>query len=209
MKPFYASDKGAIYCGKAETLLSAVELPAIATVITDPPWYGFAYASAVAVGHEPYSETEDARWLAHLNAFYAGWLPRLRQIVDYQSGRAWVFLGPDYLGPFTRMAKLSGWPMRSCWFETEQEALVQFGRPTSQWMAEYVKQQFQQSIHPNIKEPSLLGAIMQASGPGVVLDPFCGRGSTLVAAIEHGCYAVGIEANPALCSIAADALASR
>lgn len=52
-----------------------------------------------------------------------------------------------------------------------------------------------QKIHPTEKPTSLLRHIVAASAVKgeVVLDPFAGSGSTLVAAVEQGCKFIGIE----------------
>lgn len=47
------------------------------------------------------------------------------------------------------------------------------------------------------------GVIRTSSGPGAVLDPFCGSGSTLVAARREGWRSVGIEIEERWCEIAA------
>lgn len=44
---------------------------------------------------------------------------------------------------------------------------------------------------------------------GVVLDPFCGSGTTGLAALEHGCSFVGIDLDPACCALADRRLAAR
>jgi DNA modification methylase len=48
---------------------------------------------------------------------------------------------------------------------------------------------------------------MFSPGGGVVLDPFMGSGTTGVAAIQIGCYFLGIEINPAYCVIAKERIA--
>lgn len=78
--------------------------------------------------------------------------------------------------------------------------------------------------HPAEKPVPLMRRIIDASGlgtgaidrgdralelgPGVVLDPFMGSGSTLVAAVECGCEAVGIEQSEEWIGVAEGRLAS-
>ena len=52
--------------------------------------------------------------------------------------------------------------------------------------------------HPTQKPIALLQRIVEASAPedGLVLDPFCGSGTTGVAAVSKGCRFVGIDMNP-------------
>ena len=56
---------------------------------------------------------------------------------------------------------------------------------------------------------ALITSRITSSSPkgGVVLDPFCGTGTTLVVAQRHGRVAVGIEANPRYAKFAEEALA--
>jgi DNA modification methylase len=64
-------------------------------------------------------------------------------------------------------------------------------------------------VHPTQKPIALMRWCMSfAPNPsGMVLDPFMGSGTTLVAAKEEGRRAVGIEINEAYCEIAAKRLA--
>jgi len=57
--------------------------------------------------------------------------------------------------------------------------------------------------HPAEKPVPLLRRLIQISGGGSVLDPFCGSGSTLVAAKAEGLHAIGIEIEERYCEIAA------
>ena len=64
-------------------------------------------------------------------------------------------------------------------------------------------QSVERTTHPTQKPVPLMERIILASSlPGeIVLDPFAGSGSTLVAALRHGRQAVGIERDPHYCDI--------
>lgn len=65
--------------------------------------------------------------------------------------------------------------------------------------------------HPTQKPLSVVERIFEvAAGEGdVVLDPFAGSGTTLVAAVQAGCDAVGYEQNPEYAALARDRLADQ
>lgn len=67
------------------------------------------------------------------------------------------------------------------------------------------------ALHPTQKPIGILVPLIAYSCPpgGVVLDPFAGSGSTLVAAKQLGCRAVGIEIEERFCEMAAQRLAQR
>ena len=59
--------------------------------------------------------------------------------------------------------------------------------------------------HPTVKPLALMRYLIQMVTPpgGIILDPFMGSGSTLVAAAELGFHAIGIEMNEEYAEIAA------
>ena len=64
--------------------------------------------------------------------------------------------------------------------------------------------------HPTQKPVGLMEwCIKKAAGDGVILDPYCGSGTTLVAAKRLGRKAIGIEISEKYCWIAIDRLRQR
>lgn len=59
------------------------------------------------------------------------------------------------------------------------------------------------SMHPTQKPLRLMSRLIEMCPPGVILDPYAGSGSTLVAAKSLGRHAIGIEIEERYCEIAA------
>lgn len=64
----------------------------------------------------------------------------------------------------------------------------------------------QKRVHPTEKPADLLERIVDAAPGGVVLDPFCGSGATLLAARKCGRKSIGFEINPSHVDTAAKRL---
>ncbi len=71
-------------------------------------------------------------------------------------------------------------------------------------------QQSDLALHPTVKPTALVrDAILDCSRRGdIILDPFCGSGTTLIAAHETGRQGRGIELGPAYCDVIVKRLAS-
>jgi site-specific DNA-methyltransferase (adenine-specific) len=65
--------------------------------------------------------------------------------------------------------------------------------------------------HPTVKPTDLMRWLVRLVTPpgGTVCDPFLGSGSTLKAARDLGCKAIGIELSESYCEIAAKRLAQQ
>jgi site-specific DNA-methyltransferase (adenine-specific) len=72
-----------------------------------------------------------------------------------------------------------------------------------------VRSEHGRAVHPCQKPIGILTPLLGCSVPrgGLVLDPFMGSGSTLVAAKERERHAIGIEINERYCEVAAERLA--
>lgn len=66
-------------------------------------------------------------------------------------------------------------------------------------------------VHPNQKPVSLMRWVLDnvTPKPGLVVDPFAGVGTTMVACAERGIPCIGIELDPDYCNIAVDRLRQR
>ena len=64
-------------------------------------------------------------------------------------------------------------------------------------------------LHITGKPVPLIGHLMRVIAPGsLILDPFAGSGSTILAALEHGSDCIGIDLSPEYCAIARGRLAT-
>jgi site-specific DNA-methyltransferase (adenine-specific) len=107
-----------------------------------------------------------------------------KQVLVYDKGMSAGFMGS--LGGFRRNAEAvylmgSGWPTglggRSCVLTTPMTG----GNLTRRYG------------HPHAKPVDVLETLIAACPPGTIADPFCGSGSTLVAARNQGRRAIGVE----------------
>jgi site-specific DNA-methyltransferase (adenine-specific) len=73
------------------------------------------------------------------------------------------------------------------------------------------KERGEDNKHPTVKPIALMRWLVRLVTPpdGVVLDPFCGSGSTLLAATEEGFGFIGVDISPEYCGIALRRLKGR
>lgn len=160
--------------------------------------------------------------------WYASWLRECQRLVENREGAAWVFCSWRMFSVLARASYLANWSIQSLlvW----DKAMLGPAQPNSlRWTYEMVALFSQpgfvianrslndvwqvpsvpavQRHHPAEKPVALLRKIIRESlsarGQGLVLDPFMGSGSTLMAAKAEGQRAIGIEIEERYCEIAA------
>ena len=73
------------------------------------------------------------------------------------------------------------------------------------------KERGEDNTHPTVKPLALMRWLVRLVTPpeGIVLDPFCGSGSTLIAAAEEGFSFIGVDVSPEYCELAKKRLQGR
>ena len=201
MKPYYSHAGITIYHGDCREILPHVTADVI---VTDPPYgidwdlpaynggrahAGIANDDDVAVRDEVLS-----RWDGPAVVFGSPLLPPPRGV-----RQVLVWAKPDDSGIF---GSIGGW--RRDW-----EAIYLLGDWPSGPAERSAVLKSEGGIgrylngHPHAKPVPILTRLISAAPPGVVLDPFMGSGTTLVAAKLEGRRAIGIELEERYCEIAA------
>lgn len=202
MKVYYEADGVSIYHGDCRDLAAAIPAD---TVVTDPPWPGARIDLAYG---EPVHELLGAALTA----------------LNPAAVRLAIQLGVD-TDPRVLAAVPERWPFfRLCWLDVSRPnykgrlldgvtPAYLYGEPPPVRPGAFVipgmyrdaSSDGQQAAHPCPRKLGHLAWILKWwSAPGdLVLDPFMGSGTTLVAARRMGRRAVGIECSEAFCEVAA------
>jgi DNA modification methylase len=198
MKPYYQDDAVTIYHGDSIFLTEALRLQAN-VLITDPP-YGMRYQSGWSgstVAGDADTGVRDSvlgGWDGPGLVFGRWNVPRparTRHVLIWDKGD-WPGMGDLALpwGPSTEEIYVIG----SGFVGRRKGSIVRDpNRPTGEM-----------ALHPSQKPVALMSRLIEACPPEwVILDPFMGSGSTLVAAKDLGRKAIGIEIEERYCEIAA------
>jgi site-specific DNA-methyltransferase (adenine-specific) len=207
VKPYYEDDGCTIYHGDCHAVTRDLDLSTVGSVVSDPP-YGVkwvtdyrrfnGWASGRGYEHLPVANDDKpfdpSPWLSFPQVIlwgahcYSDGLPRGRWLIwdkRFASGKAFLADGEAAwmkggFGVYIYSQVFQGEPRRGKFF------------------------------HPTQKPVELmLWCLKKCKRPSVVLDPFMGSGTTLVAARLLGCRAIGIEIEEKYCEVAAGRLSQK
>lgn len=214
MRPYYERDGVTLYHGDCREVLPLLETASVDLVLTDPPYNAINRETGglrtIDKGRAD-SATVDVYWCA--DEFY-----RLT------SGSVYVWCSDEQYTGWTNAFKSLGSTTRKCaWWKTNPSPmngerlwlsaveLCVFARKPGAYFGKYCEAPVwkgpHESVtdHPTEKPLWLFNRLIGASciTGGMVLDPYCGSGTTLRAAKDAGCRAIGIELEERYCEIAA------
>ena len=192
MKPYYEDGSVVLYHGDCREVLPGLERAAL--VLTDPP-YGLSWSGGTWAKHPKYADA--SRWDVRCpDAF-------ISSVIDAgESAVVWggnLYSLPPCRG-YLAWRKTNAVPTMAdfelAWTTRDAPARIWYGHNNFD------------HEHPTQKPLALMEWTLGffADAPGVVLDPFAGSGTTLVAAKNLGRRAIGIEIEERYCEIAAKRL---
>ena len=204
MTPYYDRDGITIYCADCRDVLPT--LGPVDLVLTDPP-YGIAYDAS----HKKYHngiDRGDAAWdkepfdPSHLLTFKRlilwGGNCFSSRLPDSTGWLCWVKTARDH-------ANIRQSDMELAWTNCIRRPRVFHHL----WIGAYRDSESgKRNVHPTQKPIALMKWCIRIAGEDeVILDPFMGSGTTLVAAKALGRKAIGIEISEKYCEIAVKRLA--
>ncbi len=228
MEPYYEADGITIYHGDALEVLPTMS-DQWGAVIADPPYCSGGRQQANA--RNVHSKSARSEWFLTDNMGTDSYVWWMREV-----GRC-LFAGAEvgahfycftdwrqYAATVTGLETV-GWSLKSCvvWSKGRGGAMGSFWRndhelipvfskgpptplPDGSFFNVLTATKPQGGLHPTVKPTEVLQRLCQAT-TGLVLDPFMGSGTTLVAAKNLGRSAIGIEVEERYCEIAANRLA--
>lgn len=225
MKPYYQDEAVTIYHGDCRDIL--LGLSGIDLLITDPPYnIGKKYGP----GTDDLRDLEEYwRWFSNIfQTIYDlmvegyGYVSHSDRGV-YRAKPDLEAIGFEYIQTLIWWAR-NGYSMqlhRKSWsYRHEPIIFMQKGDPApleagepSMWYTSVIEVPRPQSnfaegrCHPTQKPVGLYRTLIQRTPGTLILDPFMGSGTTLRAAKDLGCKAIGIEIEEKYCEIAAKRMA--
>jgi site-specific DNA-methyltransferase (adenine-specific) len=212
-RPYFESDGVTLYHGDCREILPQLEPEAFDLVLTDPP-YLVSYSGRWGSDWGIIEGDSDQGWVGPVyRELWRTLKPDSLCITFYGWPSADVFFDAWYLSGFRPVSVLV--LIKGRWglghftrAQHEQAYILAKGRPKKPQAAisdVLIWDDLPQQFHPNQKPLGAMSRLVStfSSDGGLILDPFCGSGTTLVAARHHGRRAVGIEIEERYCELAA------
>ena len=229
LSPYYDDGQISIYCGDCRDILPSIELGSVDLVLTDPPYASGARRDAErSTRGSMLRETDDEDWFSHDAMTTWGYSWFLRSALTYmrsvlvKGAHVYVFSDWRQTPNVYGMLEATGYRVNQClvwdkshfgmgtYWRNQHENIIfgSNGMPLpmlNRGMGSVLTCKAVSSdarIHPTEKPIPLLQRMIGAVPGDVVLDPFMGSGSTIVAARNLGRRAIGIELEEKYCQIA-------
>lgn len=221
MKPYYSDDLVTLYHGDCLNILTEIERESVDVVLTDPPFFMPAtHYSSRTQWQRSWGDTSilAAFWGQVLDAI----VPTMRptgHLLAFCDGASYPVFYPETYRRFDALRSLvwdkgrigMGSPYRNQHELVIAARWAASGRTEERGVADVFKCPPVTSgnrLHPVDKPVDLLRQMLMPVAPigSVILDPFAGGGSTLVAARDAGHAAIGIETEERYCEVIAKRL---
>jgi site-specific DNA-methyltransferase (adenine-specific) len=233
VKPYYQDDYATLYNGDCLTVLEGMAPECVDGIVTDPPFSSGARTDAgkSTRGAMLRGAKWDADWFSHDNMATHGFLFLMRLLgvellrVTKRGGTAHLFIDWRMYPNLYGAVESSGWVVKNLvvWdkqhfgmgtnYRNQHELVIYAEKGDTEFARHDIGNVLRcgragVENHPTEKPTDLLQTMIGATTPagGVVLDPFAGSGSTLVAAKNIGRRAIGIEIDERHCATAAQRL---
>lgn len=201
MRPYYEDNSVTLYHGDCREFLPRLDATVTATMVTDPP-YGMGYKSGWSGGSVEGDADASLR-----DEVLTMWQPRPALVF----GRWSV---PRPLGTRIRLVWDKGrWPgmgdLQMPWGQSDEEVYVIGHGFTGRRMGTILwcdRLGAAEMSHPTEKPVPVLEMLIERCPRGVIVDPFAGAGTTLVAAKNLGRMAWGVEVEEKYCERIAERL---
>jgi DNA modification methylase len=214
---YYEDDAVTIYHGDAIHVLAQMPVDAADLVVTDPPYF---QPAAHYVGPRAEAPRKSIGDMSILEFVFKAWCDELARVLR-PTGTIYFFCdGQSYPLAFTalyphakhvrpliwdKVVSFNGYTWRHqheliAWAEGHEAERVPTG-DGDVFRERAVR--VGDRLHPAQKPDGLVGKLIAKHSPGVVLDPFAGSGTTLIAAKRLGRRAIGVEIEERYCEIAA------
>ncbi len=205
MKPYYQDDFATIFHGDCRELLPELKAD---VVITDPPYNAKKKYGLGTNDNRPWDEW--VRWFVDCRDLCLGAAP---DALFFLSQRAHAeVIGRDRRPDWTLVwSKPLSLAICALPFMPHWEPIAYYGKTRRKdgafWGGDVLRHNVTKNIygHP-AEKPIRLMVDLVSRFTGVVLDPFAGSGTTLVAAKALGRKSIGIEIEEKYCEIAANRL---
>lgn len=224
IQPYYQEAGITIYHGNCEDVFPC--LPKADLLLTDPPYQQSNSGAGLVGRRSTYTEIR-----TNLSAFNpTALLERTKTICKAPHG--YIFTAKDVLADYCAFVKQQGWgwdllayskanplPAKNNKYLSDIEFLLFYRAPSACYFNNDLPYRHYFKVkqttctpshfgHPTEKDVDIISSLMLISTREgeLVIDPYCGSGTTLRAAKDLGRRAIGIEINEAYCEIAANRL---